>query len=99
MLTVLLSHNEWSRAGVLDPERKHLVRAIAGYIEGWLVDDGDVAHGSLDGVETIQDRWQRVGSWDLPTTPTVTTASDAGLSTRSATISGHALRKPGSIGS
>ncbi len=60
----------------------------------YLVHYWDAATRSLDRVETVQDRWRRVGSWDLPAAHTVTTASDAGLSTRCVTLSGHALLKP-----
>jgi hypothetical protein len=42
----------------------------------------DAAGGKLLSAETIQERWQRVGSVDLPVLHSVTTASDAGLSTR-----------------
>jgi hypothetical protein len=60
----------------------------------YLVHYWDAATRSLDRVETIQERWHRVGSWDLPAAHTVTTASDAGLSTRCVNLSGHALLKP-----
>ena len=43
----------------------------------------DAATGKLDRVETVQERWSRVGKLDLPTRHTVTTSSDAGLSVRS----------------
>jgi hypothetical protein len=41
----------------------------------------------------VLERWQRVGSWDLPTLHTVTLASDNGLAVRSFTLSPHQLRK------
>jgi hypothetical protein len=47
----------------------------------------DAATGKLKSIETFQQRWERVGKWDLPTLHTVTTASDAGLSVRSAVLS------------
>jgi len=33
----------------------------------------DAATGDLKRTETVQERWQRVGAWDLPATHTVTT--------------------------
>ncbi len=51
----------------------------------------DGATGNLLRTETIQDRWQRVGSWDLPVSHTVTTASESGLSARTLTLSMHEL--------
>jgi len=46
----------------------------------------DAATGKLKSIETIQERWKRTGTWDLPTLHTVTTASDAGLSVRSVAL-------------
>jgi hypothetical protein len=43
--------------------------------------------GKLLRLETVQDRWQRVGSWDLPASHAVTSSSDAGLSVRTFTLS------------
>lgn len=51
----------------------------------------DAATGELRRSDTIQDRWQRVGSLDLPTAHTVTTASETGLATRSFVLSKHEL--------
>jgi len=51
----------------------------------------DAATGALRRVETVQERWRRVAEWDLPTGHTSTTASDAGLSVRDVTLSGHQL--------
>ncbi|MEK7358420.1 MAG: DUF3386 family protein, partial [Bdellovibrionota bacterium] len=53
----------------------------------------DGATGDLRRTDTIQDRWERVGSWDLPTSHTVTTASEAGLSVRSFSLAKHELLK------
>jgi hypothetical protein len=53
----------------------------------------DAAAGRLVRTETVQDGWRRVGSWDLPTAHTVTTATDAGLSVRSFTLSRHELQR------
>jgi Protein of unknown function (DUF3386) len=56
----------------------------------------EAATGRLLRTETIQDRWQRVGSWDLPILHSTTTASDAGISVRSFTLSKHELLREGS---
>ena len=47
--------------------------------------------GRLLRTEAVTDRWRRVGSWDLPAVHAVTTATDAGLSVRRFTLSGHEL--------
>jgi hypothetical protein len=47
--------------------------------------------GELKRTETVQDRWQRVGSWDLPAQHTVSEATAAGLSVRSFTLTKHEL--------
>jgi hypothetical protein len=62
--------------------------------QSYLVHYWDAASGRLDRVETVQDRWRRVERYDLPAGHTVTTSSDAGLSVRSLTLSGHRLAKP-----
>ncbi len=49
--------------------------------------------GRLLRTETVRDRWQRVGSWDLPATHEVTTATDAGLSVRRFTLSKQELAR------
>jgi hypothetical protein len=43
--------------------------------------------GRLLRTETIRDSWRRVGSWDLPASHLVTSASDTGLSVRTFTLS------------
>ncbi len=53
----------------------------------YVVQYWDAATGKLKSTETIQERWKRIGSWDLPTLHTVTTASDSGLSVRSVVLS------------
>jgi hypothetical protein len=54
----------------------------------------DAATGDLNRTETVHDRWQRVGSWDLPTSHTMTIASGAGLTVRTLTLSDlHLLQK------
>lgn len=60
----------------------------------YLVQYWDAATGALRRVETVQERWRRVGAWDLPTGHTSTTASDAGLSVRDVTLSEHQLLEP-----
>jgi hypothetical protein len=58
---------------------------------GYAVQHWEAGTGRLLKTETVQDRWQRVGSWDLPAAHTVTTATDAGLSMRAFTLSKHEL--------
>jgi hypothetical protein len=53
----------------------------------------DAATGDLRRTETVQDRWQRLGTWDLPARRTVTTATATGLSVRSFTLTKHELAK------
>lgn len=53
----------------------------------------DATTGQLQRTETIQQRWQRVGSFDLPVQHTVTTAGDTGLSVKTFTLSKVALIK------
>src|SRR5262249_24176298 len=60
---------------------------------GYTVQYWDAATGELRRTETIQDRWQRLGNWDLPAVQTVTTASGAGFSVRGFTLSKHELMK------
>ena len=67
-----------------NPEGRFLPRS-------YLVQYWDDATGTLDHVESVQERWQRFRSWDLPTLHTVTAASDAGFSVRSVTLSEHRL--------
>ncbi|HZW29305.1 MAG TPA: DUF3386 family protein [Isosphaeraceae bacterium] len=59
----------------------------------YVVQYWDAATGRLQSTETIQERWQRVGAWDLPAMHSVLTASDAGLSVRSVRFSKPELRK------
>jgi hypothetical protein len=53
----------------------------------------DAATGGLTRTETVQERWQRVGAWDMPARRTVTTATPAGLSVQSFTLSKHEVLK------
>jgi Protein of unknown function (DUF3386) len=57
----------------------------------YVVQYWDDKTGSLVRTETVQDRWMRSGSFDLPATHTVTTASDEGFLTRTLTLSDHRL--------
>jgi hypothetical protein len=59
----------------------------------YVVQYWEAGTGRLVRTETVQDRWQRAGSWDLPATHSVTTASEAGLSVRTFTLSNHELRR------
>jgi len=54
----------------------------------------DAGSGELKRTETVQDRWQRFGSWDLPVSHQMTIASESGLAVRSMVLSGHELIKP-----
>jgi len=51
----------------------------------------DATVGDLQRVETVQDRWERVGRLDLPASHVVTTAAAGGLSARGFTLSNHTL--------
>jgi hypothetical protein len=66
------------------PEGRYLPRSYA--VRYW-----DAVSGRLLRTETVQDGWQRLGSWDLPARHVVTTATDAGLSVRTFTLSKHEL--------
>lgn len=57
----------------------------------YVVQSWDDAKGTLKRADTVQDRWQRVGSYDLPAAHTVTSSSDAGISVRQLTLKGHQL--------
>lgn len=67
-----------------NPEGKYLPHSYA--VRYW-----DAASGRLLRTETIEDDWRRLGSWDLPASHWVTTATDAGLSVRGFTLAKHAL--------
>jgi hypothetical protein len=54
----------------------------------------DTATGKLNSVESYQDRWQRIGRWDLPASHSVSTASDSGLSLKVIEFSDLKLREP-----
>ncbi|WP_406698874.1 DUF3386 family protein [Singulisphaera sp. Ch08] len=59
----------------------------------YVVHHWDATTGALDRVETVQERWRRVGSWDLPASHTTSTASGGGFSVRSVTLTDHELLK------
>lgn len=59
----------------------------------YVVHHWNATTGGLDRVETVQERWQRVGSWDLPVSHTTSNASGGGFSVRSVTLSKHELLK------
>jgi hypothetical protein len=70
----------------LNTDKKFLPRSYT--VQYW-----NAANGQLQRSETIQNRWTRLGSWDLPTQLTVLTASAAGQGVKSMTLSGHRLLK------
>lgn len=53
----------------------------------------DGTTGELKRAETVQQRWQRVGVFDLPALHTVTVGTDSGLSVRSVVLTKHELLK------
>jgi hypothetical protein len=70
----------------LNTEKKFLPRSYT--VQYW-----SSANGQLQRTETIQNRWTRVGSWDLPTQLTVLTASGAGQGVKTMTLVQHRLLK------
>jgi hypothetical protein len=68
-MTITVLENERNREGKFLPRH-------------YLVHYWDASTGALSRVETVQDRWTRLGAWDLPTEHTVTTSSETGLSVR-----------------
>jgi hypothetical protein len=77
-MTITVQENE------RNPEGRFLPRSYT--VQYW-----EAGTGRLVRTEAVEDRWQRVGSWDLPASHTVTTATDAGLSVRTFTLTGPAL--------
>ncbi|SIO28491.1 Protein of unknown function [Singulisphaera sp. GP187] len=59
----------------------------------YVVHHWDASTGNLERVETVQERWQRIGSWDLPVSHTTSLASGGGFSVRHVTLSEHELLK------
>src|SRR5262249_49578836 len=80
LMTITVLDNERNRDGHFLPR-------------SYTVQYWDAATGDLRRTETIHERWQRVGAWDLPTLHTVTLASDGGLAVRSVTLAKHQLLK------
>src|SRR5262249_3722840 len=68
----------------LNKEGKFLPRTYQ--VQYW-----DAKTGQLRRTETFQNRWQRVGAWDLPVLNRVITAADTGLVVRSFVLSDHVL--------
>ncbi len=58
----------------------------------YVVNYWDAASGKLDRVETFQERFRRIGSWDLPVSRSILTASQTGLSVKVVEFSKHVLR-------
>jgi hypothetical protein len=79
-MTITVLDNERNREGAFLPR-------------SYTVQYWDAASGELRRTETVQQRWQRVGSWDLPAEHTVTNATSAGLSVRSFTLTRPQLRE------
>lgn len=73
---------------VLDNERNTDGRFLP---RSYVVQYWDATSGDLLRTETVYERWRRFGSWDLPTSHTVTTASATGLSVRGFTLTKHNL--------
>ncbi|MCI0456661.1 MAG: DUF3386 family protein [Gemmataceae bacterium] len=69
------------------PEGRFLPRSYT--VQYW-----DAVSGELRRSETVRQRWQRVGSLDLPAEHIVTTAADGGLSVRHFTLTDHRLPRP-----
>jgi hypothetical protein len=80
VMTIFVLENEQNGDGLFLP------RAFT--VQYW-----DTATGELRRAETVQQRWQRVGRWDLPAGHTQTSSSAAGVAVRSFTLTGHELLK------
>jgi hypothetical protein len=70
----------------LNAEGKQLPQAFT--VQYWNASDG-----SLDRTDSVSNRWVRVGSYDLPSAITVTTASKGGLSVRTIELTHQKLGK------
>ena len=75
---------------VLDNERNAEGRFLP---RSYTVQYWDAETGELRRTETVLEKWQRVGQWDLPSLHTVTTASGNGLTVRSFSLTEHQLLK------
>jgi hypothetical protein len=54
---------------------------------GYTVHYWDAGNGTLDSSETVQDRWQKMGEFDLPVEHSVTLSSALGLTVRQFVLS------------
>lgn len=70
----------------LNADKKYLPRSYT--VHYW-----DAKTGNLQRTESIQNRWVRVGAFDLPTQLTVVTSSAAGQSVKTMTLMQHQLNK------
>jgi hypothetical protein len=68
----------------LNADKKFLPRTYS--LQYW-----NSLNGELQRAETIQNRWTRLGSWDLPTQLTVVTSSSSGQGVKTMTLSQHRL--------
>ena len=68
----------------LNADKKYLPRSYT--VHYW-----DAGSGKLEHTETIQNRWTRLGSWDLPMQLTVQTSSSRGQGVKTMTLSQHRL--------
>jgi len=73
---------------VLDHDRNPEGRFLP---HSYIVHYWETATGKLKSIETYLERWQRIGSWDLPASRSVLTASDTGLSVRAVQFSDFKL--------
>ncbi|MFO0967799.1 MAG: DUF3386 family protein [Gemmataceae bacterium] len=69
-----------------NPEGRSLSRS-------YIVHYWDAASGRLLRTETVQDRWQRLGAWDLPAFHQVSASGDTGMAVRNFTLFKHELMK------
>jgi hypothetical protein len=77
-MTITTLDNELNREGRFLPR-------------SYVVQSWDADTGKLRRVETVQDRWVRVGSFDLPASRTVTAVSDGAFSVRTFRLTEHTL--------
>ena len=74
-------------ANELNTERQFLPQVYT--VQYW-----DHLTGATSRCETVQNRWKRVGNWDLPADQIVTVATPEGLETRQFTLKHHELLSP-----
>jgi hypothetical protein len=77
-MTITIGEND------VNADKKFLPRSYT--VHYWNAQKGD-----LQRAETIQNRWTRLGAWDLPTQLTVVTSSAAGQGVKTMTLSQHRL--------